>query len=68
MKGDMMNVVITAAKAIALIGIGVVIGAFEENMRYSIIHHEAKKGDEKCQKIVDQFDEVGTWIESKFNK
>lgn len=49
-----------------IVGIG--IGAIEENLRYSIIHHEAKKGDAEAQRIVDEFDIVGTKIEEIFNK
>lgn len=55
-------------KYIICIGIGFIIGAIEENLRYSIIHHEAKKGDERAQDIVDQFDRVGTRIEQMFTK
>lgn len=42
---------------------GFIIGVIEENARYSIIHHEAKKGDTEAQAIVDSFDEVGERIE-----
>ena len=54
-------------KYIILIAVGFIIGAIEENIRYSIIHHEAKKGDVEAQKIVDEFDIVGQKIEDKFN-
>ena len=29
--------------------VGVIIGVVEENLRYSIIYHEAKKGDTESQ-------------------
>lgn len=54
-------------KSLALIFVGFILGAIEENLRYSIIHHEAKKGDAKSQEIVDQFDGVGQWIEDKLS-
>lgn len=54
-------------KGFILIVAGFMLGAIEENLRYSIIHHEAKKGDAKSQAIIDQFDEVGTWIENKLS-
>ena len=54
-------------KNLILIAVGFIIGAIEENIRYSIIHHEAKKGDVEAQKIVDEFDIVGQKIEDKFN-
>lgn len=43
---------------------GFLLGAVEENLRYSILHHEAKKGDAEAKEIIDQFDEVGTKIEN----
>ena len=55
-------------KSIAFLLFGIVIGIVEENIRYSIIHHEAKKGDEEAQRIVDEFDVVGQKIEDAFNK
>ena len=64
----MKRVLSKIAKSITLVGIGFLIGAFEENMRYSIIHHEAKKGDKEAQAIVDQFDQVGGAIEDMFKK
>jgi len=54
-------------KTIGIFIIGAIVGAVEENLRYSIIHHEAAKGDVEAQKIVDQFDEVGTTIEKVVN-
>lgn len=54
-------------KGFILIAAGFMLGAMEENLRYSIIYHEAKKGDPESQSIVDQFDEVGTWIENKLS-
>ena len=51
--------------AIAMIAGGFLMGAVEENLRYSVIHHEAKKGDKEAQAIVDQFNEVGQAIEDK---
>ena len=54
-------------KGFILIATGFMLGAIEENLRYSIIHHEAKKGNPESQAIVDQFDEVGTWIEDKLS-
>jgi hypothetical protein len=47
---------------------GFILGVVEENLRYSIIHHEAKKGDAKAQEIINQFDEVGTKIEELLQK
>lgn len=47
---------------------GFILGAVEENLRYSIIHHEAKKGDVEAQNIIDEFDEVGQKIEDVFVK
>lgn len=55
-------------KNIAILVVGIVIGLVEENLRYSIIHHEAKKGDVECQKIVDELDEVGQKIETLMTK
>lgn len=52
-------------KGVILIAAGFILGAVEENLRYSIIHHEAKKGDPEAQEIVDQFDKVGMFIENK---
>lgn len=54
-------------KNLILIVVDFIIGAIEENIRYSIIHHEAKKGDVEAQKIVDEFDVVGQKIEDKFS-
>lgn len=54
-------------KTIGIFIIGAIVGAVEENLRYSIIHHEAVKGDAEAQKIVDQFDEVGATIENVVN-
>ena len=64
MKRTLLRIV----KNLSLISIGILIGAFEENMRYSIIHHEAQKGDKEAQAIVDQFDKVGSKIEDLFKK
>lgn len=47
---------------------GFALGVIEENVRYSIIHHEAKKGDAESQQIIDEFDKVGTRIEEMFSK
>ena len=47
---------------------GFILGVVEENLRYSIIHHEAKKGDVEAQEIINQFDKVGTKIEDLLQK
>ena len=47
---------------------GFILGVAEENLRYSIIHHEAKKGDVEAQEIINQFDKVGTKIEELLQK
>lgn len=43
--------------------LGFLLGAIEENLRYSIIANEASKGDQECQDIMDQFPVVGKQIE-----
>ncbi len=47
-----------------LIGFG--LGALEENLRYSILYHEAMKGDEESKEIIDQFETIGSFIENLF--
>ena len=59
-----MNIIISIIILIA----GICIGAIEENLRYSIIYHEAKKGDIESQMIIDKFDTVGAKIEQIFDK
>lgn len=44
--------------------IGFFLGAAEENLRYSVIAHEADKGDQKCKQIMDEFPKVGQKIEN----
>lgn len=51
-----------------LIGVGLIIAGFflgvaEENIRYSIIHNEARKGDKESQAIVDELGDFGARIE-----
>ena len=59
-----MNIIVSIIILVA----GISIGAIEENLRYSIIYHEAKKGDVESQKIIDEFDTVGAKIEQIFSK
>ena len=53
--------------AVGLI-IGFVIGKAVENIRYSIIAHEAEKGDERCKQIMNEFPMVGEWLEKVLSK
>lgn len=59
-----MNIIVSIIILVA----GISIGAIEENLRYSIIYHEAKKGDIESQKIIDELDTVGAKIEQIFSK
>lgn len=52
-----------AIKIIAIIAVGFVIGVTEENIRYGIIAHEAKKGDEESKNILNELEQVGAGIE-----
>ena len=52
-----------AIKIIAIIAIGYVIGATEEIIRYGIIAHEAKKGDEESKDKLDELELIGARIE-----
>ena len=56
----MNNILIGAGLVIA----GFFLGVVEENIRYSIIHNEARKGDEESQAIVDELGDFGTRIEN----
>lgn len=60
----------SALKLIAAGTIGIIVGyglgVFQENFRYSIIYHEAQKGDAEAQKIIDEFETVGSKIEEIF--
>lgn len=60
----MITILVGAACGI----LGFIVGAIEENIRYSIIANEANKGDEKCQAIMNEFSVVGKMIEDKMSK
>ena len=48
--------------------IGFAVGKTVENVRYSIIAHEAEKGDERCKQIMEEFPMVGEWLEEVLSK
>lgn len=49
---------------IGLVIVGFFLGVAEENIRYSIIHNNARKGDEESQAIVDELGDFGARIEN----
>ena len=48
-------------------GIGFFAGYMFEDLRLSILYHEARKGDAEALKVFYEMDELGQKIEDKFS-